>query len=319
MPTGIMKVPDELRDYYTDIIAHCYEPDGFRIAAGTSEGKVVTIIRNAETDDAYMELESHLPQNKAVLCLHWGRAGVFVGSKSLLYLYKTDYTTENEEDMSIPVKFDWTYDSHDVCTVENGLEKVFVACDDCRVRSVDVETQKVITEFKDAGSIVEAVNSSEEFVASGGQNGKVHVYEAQSRTNKPVFSFNLEGNRTIGAISVSNNSTWLAAGAFGGPTIFSLKAGVQLTQICVDTPKKIYTAYFDCNNAIIWGGGGGFVYKSEDFSKINQKMQTSYGRGKVSHIYSITGSLHKRLSVAGSTNGILVSDNGVFWNSMVYI
>jgi hypothetical protein len=41
-----VQIPEGVKDYYTDILAHCYEPGGgnhHRLAAGTTFGKIIIL------------------------------------------------------------------------------------------------------------------------------------------------------------------------------------------------------------------------------------------------------------------------------------
>jgi hypothetical protein len=99
-----------------------------------------------------------LPNSSAVLGLEWGRPGIFVGSKALLYLYRPNSVGDFEDKETLISKFDCLFDVQDVCSVQSG-QFVFGACDDCKVRAWDVETQKLIMEFADHKMPVEVCRS----------------------------------------------------------------------------------------------------------------------------------------------------------------
>jgi len=115
----------------------------------------------------------------AVLGLSWGLPGLFVCSKSLLYLYrlKSDQemsismdvdeddlnnTNKNHDDFPMLVKdlvkFDCMFEVQDVACRTSG-QTVFGGCEDCKVRAWDVETQKLVGEFSEHKMPVEVCNT----------------------------------------------------------------------------------------------------------------------------------------------------------------
>lgn len=82
---------------------------------------------------------------------------------------------------------------------------------------------------------------------------------------------------------------------------------------------EIYTVHFDRNNTLWWGGGAGRIYKSQNLTSISTEIKTSYGEATIFHVYSITTTSPRRLSVAGSSTGILFSDHSDYWEGMVHI
>jgi hypothetical protein len=123
-------------------------------------------------------METELPISLPVLGLHWGQPGLFVSSKSMLRLYRLktedddlgadESSEESNNNMGMDVedeiggtaeplpplvkeivKFDCIFDVQDVTSRRDSGTTVFGACDDCKVRAWDVETQKMMVEFSD--------------------------------------------------------------------------------------------------------------------------------------------------------------------------
>jgi len=151
-------------------------------------------------------------------------------------------------------------------------------------------------------------------------------------------------------------STWVVGGSFGSPVIFNLRSGATQTPIKLDNPQstvliiqffvlineyfinflfghshhsnfssyfvsvlEIHAIRFDKEDNLWWAGSGGKLFKSENLTDLSSDMDTAYGKGFIRHVYSIAFSRDQKLSVAGSSNGILFSDNSRYWDSMVYI
>lgn len=96
-------------------------------------------------------MEMMLPNNAPALCLDWknGNVGILLGAKSLLYLFRQDRNGDFDDDAARLTKFDVKYDVHDVASRGSGSPVIFGACDDCKVRVWDVETQKLVGEMTD--------------------------------------------------------------------------------------------------------------------------------------------------------------------------
>ncbi|CAL8112994.1 unnamed protein product [Orchesella dallaii] len=312
-----VKLQDAIVDYYTDILAHCFEPNGDRLGVGTTTGKIVVLERDDNTQITHVA-DTMLPGNSAVLGLHWSSKGIFIGAKSLLYLLKPEDIHHQVGAAPLPyVKFECLANVFDVCSQAPNDEKVFGACDDCKIRVWDVETQQQISELADHKSVVEVCNANDEYLVTGSQDGKIYVYESNLRTKKPVISFEV-GKQTISGLDISQNSTWLAAGCKGSPIIYNLRNVATLPEIEVEKPGKIYTVHFDKQNNLWWSGTPGIVYRSSDLTGISAKLKSSFGETSIYHVFSLTSS-NNCFSAAGSSTGILFSENGDYWEEMIHL
>lgn len=82
---------------------------------------------------------------------------------------------------------------------------------------------------------------------------------------------------------------------------------------------EIYTIHFDSMNGLWWGGGGGKIMKSSDLTTLGTTFATTFGLSTIHHVYSITTTKKGQLSAAGSSTGVLFSENAEFWEGMVHV
>jgi len=112
--------------------------------------------RNSEVNEAFAQMETTLPNSSAVLGLHWGNAGIFVASKDSLQLFKTQGADEEvKQEPSAKFQDDGSYNVMDVCSM--GQNYLYGACDDCKLRVWDVNTQSLLTSVEHHSSIVEVI------------------------------------------------------------------------------------------------------------------------------------------------------------------
>lgn len=101
-----------------------------------------------------------IPDNTAILGLHWSTKGIFVGARSLLCLLKPEDIHQQVESGPLPfIKFECLANVQDVCTQTPTDDKVFGACEDSKIRVWDVETQQQVGELTDHRSVVNVCNA----------------------------------------------------------------------------------------------------------------------------------------------------------------
>jgi len=354
------KVPKSVRQQYTDILAHEYEPNGgHHMVVGTNFGELSIVlvdpkpepivkrnrpghvrIREPSARDQDQDESEHvesggnsknepehllilstikIPKKEAIVGLHWGEEGIFVGSRSAFYLYKWNGQTQ-EIDPVPAVTINCPFDVLDICGVMKSPEKLILACDDSKARVYDMNTEKLILELPHHTGIVEVCVSSEEHMATAAQDGFVHMYDAEFRSNAPVQTFD-HSPAIVNNIALNKSSTWLAVvgRGFSAPSIHNVRSGNLLKPFEMDNPTKIYSVTFDRRGHLYWGGEEGIVYKSEGLSEITGKFDATFGGARIPFIYSISTALTSyggiRLSACGTGNGILISENAKYWNT----
>jgi hypothetical protein len=125
------------------------------------------------------------------------------------------------------------------------------------------------------------------------------------------------GIKLAPGLALSKDATWLAAGTHGAPTIYNLRTKTALPPLPTELSQRIFTVTFDDDGTLWWGGEGTAIHNSECLSNISSTMRTEYGDEVIHHIFSIAAGEKSQLSVAGSSNGILFTDNGKYWDTYI--